>query len=445
MTLLVFSVSFALGISFVCSILEATLLSVTPSQVAGLAQRRPLIGAIWQRFKNNIEKPIAVILVTNTAAHTIGATIAGAQFESAYGSSGLIVFSIVFTYLMLQFTEILPKSLGVRYNQTLAPLIAPPLEVLIRVYAPILWFIHLVNRPFERKSMQEDRTLEEISALAAAARLSRLIDPQQARIIQSASALEDLSVRQIMTPRPDVMCLYTRQSTEEVIQILKRCPYTRMPLCEEDIDHIVGMIHVKDFVKALDLVPGRFKLEDIRPEGQQLAPDTMTPGTALHVFGTGEIDLNKLRRDVVFLPEHVNVLAALRRFQDARLHLGVVVDEYGSTMGIVTLEDVIEEFVGEIRDEFDLFAPEMIHKEENSFRINGKFPLHELELHVPGCGIDHAEEEADSIGGFVVHRMQRLPHDGESFVSGRYRWTVTSSDARRVREVLLSPLDEEAP
>ncbi|MCC6144649.1 MAG: HlyC/CorC family transporter [Candidatus Hydrogenedentes bacterium] len=444
MGLLIFSVCLALGISFVCSLLEATLLSVTPSQVAGLAQRRPLVGAIWQHFKKNIEKPIAVILVTNTAAHTIGATIAGAQFEAYFGSSGLIIFSILFTYLMLQFTEILPKSLGVRYNTVLAPIIAPPLQVLIRAYSPILWFIHLVNRPFERDIAREDQTLEEISALAATARISRLIDPQQARIIQSASELEDLTVRQIMTPRPDVMCLFSHQSTEDVVRILKRCPYTRLPLCEDDIDHIVGMIHVKDFVKALDLVPGRVKLEDIRPEGQQLAPDFIKPGSALHVFGTGEIDLMKLRRDVVFLPEHVNVLVALRRFQDARLHLGVVVDEYGSTMGIVTLEDVIEEMVGEIRDEFDLFAPEMIHKDGDGFRINGKFPLHELAQHVPAAGIDHNEEEADTIGGFVVHRMQRLPHEGESFTLGKYRWTVSSADARRVREVVLTPHDDAA-
>src|SRR5690606_2915879 len=137
-------------------------LSYSTSQVAALEAKRPGLGRIWRRFKDNIEKPIAAILIVNTAAHTIGATMAGAQFEKAFGPQGLVIFSVIFTYAMLQFTEVLPKTLGVRYSGVIAPVVGPPLQLTVRLLAPILWLIQLVNRPFSgSKSEREDDTLQE--------------------------------------------------------------------------------------------------------------------------------------------------------------------------------------------------------------------------------------------------------------------------------------------
>jgi magnesium and cobalt transporter len=147
----------------------------------------------------------------------------------------------------------------------------------------------------------------------------------------------------------------------------------------------------------------------------------------------------KIKRDVVFLPDHLNVLEALRHFQRARLHLAVVVDEYGATIGIVTLEDVIEEMVGDIKDEFDLFAADMVKPEGGGYRVNGRLPLHEFVQYVPGLDIDPAEEDVDTVGGYVSQVLGRLPVAGESIEVGPYTWTVSLADVRRVREVLLTP------
>lgn len=438
MVIFFLSVGTALILSACCSLLEATLLSYTPSQVAALESKRPVLGRIWRNFKGNIEKPIAVILIVNTSAHTVGATIAGAQFEKSFGPQGLVIFSAIFTYLMLQFTEILPKTLGVRYSGFLAPLIAPPLEVLVRVLSPVLWLIQLVNRPFSGSEQAgKDTTLQEIAALAAS---SPLMDPHQSRMIQAASELESIRVRQIMTPRTEVMYLLVSQPIEEILSIVKRCPYTRLPLCDGDIDHVVGMVHGKDLMKVMDLTPGRFNIESVAPAARP-GPEKVAavPGTELHIFGTADIDLMKIKRDVVFLPDHLNVLEALRHFQRARLHLAVVVDEYGATIGIVTLEDVIEEMVGDIKDEFDLFAADMVKPEGDGFRVNGRLPLHEFVQHVPGLDIDPAEEDVDTVGGYVSQVLGRLPVVGESIEVGPYTWTVSLADVRRVREVLLTP------
>ena len=168
MWLFILSVFTALSVSALCSLMEAALLSLTPSQLAQISARRPGVGAVWQRFKDNIERPIAAILVLNTAAHTIGASVAGAEFDALFGDQWILVFSLVFTYLMLQFTEILPKTLGVKYNDVIAVWITQPLSVMIRLLRPILVAIHWVNRPFEGKppAGKARAGVEEIIALA---------------------------------------------------------------------------------------------------------------------------------------------------------------------------------------------------------------------------------------------------------------------------------------
>ncbi len=442
MTILIFFVLFTLTISFFCSLLEATLLSYSPSQVATLEQKSPAGGAIWRRFKDNIERPIAVILITNTAAHTVGATMAGAQFDELYGSQGLLLFSVLFTYLMLQFTEILPKSLGVRYNGVLAPMAARPLSLLIQLMAPLIWFVRIVNKPFERRQVAGENLLDQIGALAASARLRQVMDPRQARMIQAASEAKEIRIRQIMTPRSEVVSLRVDSPIEATLKLVKECPYTRIPVYDEASDHVIGMVHVRDILTELDLMPGRFDVETPVPTGDASGEAKAVPGTALHVFGTGTLDLRKICRDVIMMPDHLSIFRALRRFQESRVHLAVIVDEYGSTLGIVTLEDVLEELVGEIEDEFDPIADVLVRRDGSAYFVKGRLPLHELQHHIADIGIDHTQADADTVGGFVVEELGRMAQVGESVTAGRYRWKVVQADAQRVLELELTPLED---
>jgi CBS domain containing-hemolysin-like protein len=441
MRLLVTSVLIALGISALCSLMEAILLSLTPSQVAQISARRPRIGLMWQRFKHSIEKPIAAILIVNTAAHTVGATVAGAQFEKVYGSNGLVIFSILFTYLMLQFTEVLPKSLGVRYNYLLAPLVARPLGVLIRILTPISYFIHLVNRPFARRpeAQPEGAALQEIMALASSARLSKLIDSRQERLIRAASRLPELCVRQIMTPRTEVLFLKVDEPLSEILQTIQQSAYTRLPLCENDMDHVIGVVHVKDLFKQLHLMVGRLRVADGHtPDGEAIGIVDGQPGAALHVIGSGQIDMRKTRRNVMFVPEQMPVPLLLRDFQESRKHMAIVVDEYGMTQGVVTLEDVIEEMVGEIEDEFDVPADAAIRPEAGGYRISGICPIHELQQRLPLHDLEDGEG-VDTLGGYILKRLGRLPEAGDIVRVGTFDARVLSIERRRIGEVLLSP------
>jgi putative hemolysin len=442
MLLLIVSIVAAVLLSAICSLMEAAMLSLTPSQVADLSSRHRAAAAIWQRFKRHIEKPIAAILVVNTAAATIGATVAGAQVEHLYGRKGVIVFSILFTFLILQFGEMLPKVLGVRYNRLLAPLVAHPLDVLTRVLSPIGYLVRLLTRPFVRRDVPspEAAALQEIMSLASSARLSNLIDSRQERLIRAASRLPELRVRQIMTPRMEVLFLKVDDPLSRILQTVQQSAYTRLPLCENDMDHIIGVIHVKDLFKQLQLMVGRLRFADGRtPEGEALAIADGLPGSALHVIGAGQIDMRRIKRNVMFVPEQMPVPLLLREFQESHKHMTVVVDEYGVTQGIVTLEDVIEEMVGEIEDEFDLPSDAAIRPEGTGYRVRGICPIHELEARLSLQELDDGEG-VDTLGGYILKRLGRLPEAGDTIRVGPYEARVASVERRRIGDVLLVPV-----
>jgi CBS domain containing-hemolysin-like protein len=261
------------------------------------------------------------------------------------------------------------------------------------------------------------------------------------RILTSAFEFGDLKVRQIMTPRLEVDYLTLGQPVGEVLRTVQKSAYTRLPLCEGDIDHVIGLVHMKDLFNHLKLVPGKLRFVDERtPEGELIAIPTGLPGSAVHVIGSGEIDMHEIRRDVLFVPELTPVPKLLRQFQTSHVHMAVVVDEYGATRGIVTLEDVIEQIVGEIEDEFDPEARVDFVKEGESYRVAGNYALHALKekLHLPEMNGD-----VDTIGGWVIQQLGRWPRQGDSVPLGDYTVRVVAVQQKRVGQVLITPNTQE--
>jgi len=396
MTLFLASALIALLVSFICSLMEASVLSMTPSQVADLTARHPRVGVIWQGFKTNIEKPIAVILILNTTAHTVGATIAGSQFDTLYGDEWVWVFSLIFTYVMLQFTEILPKTLGVRYNRELAVVFARPLAVMIRVSTPFIRFIHLINRPFERRGSQSQTpaTLEEISALAGLARLSNQIGSHQERIIKGASKLSKMQVSQVMIPVEQVAFLSTDQSLPEAIVTAHIDSHTRFPVCEAgDRDKVLGYVNFKEMIYFMRTNPNDATLKGIIRPVHFVSPD----GSAA--------DLLK-----VFVEQHV--------------HMAIVRDTQETSVGLVTFEDLVEELVGDIEDEFDRL-PRMFHSlSGGTWMVGGGVSMAELvqRLNLPLGGVQ------GNVAAWLGAKFEDVPKPGQIYRDVEHEFMV-----RRVR------------
>ncbi len=407
MFLFIGGITLALSVSFTCSLLEAVLLSLTPSQAADIAKRHTRIGNIWQRFKAEIEKPIAVILLLNTAAHTVGATVAGSQVQVLFGEPALAWFSFIFTFVMLQFTEILPKTLGVRHNRKLAVVLALPLLALVKAFSPVLSVIHFVNRPFERRMRGGDSaatpTLDEIAALAGMARLGNLISRHEEKIIREASRLSETSVREVMIPTDQITFFSTDQCVTDAILTAHMDPHTRFPICEGgDQDQVLGYVNFKELIYRVRTNPADPSLRGIiRP---------------VHFVGPDESSANLLR---VFVDEHN--------------HIAIVRDE-GKTLGMVTMEDIVEELVGELTDEFDRL-PRMCHALSGGvWMVGGGFLVSQLAvlLHVD------LPNPQGSLSSWLIERMGKVPERNAIHREGDAAFMVRRIRRGQIFEVAVS-------
>ncbi|MCF6290363.1 MAG: hemolysin family protein [Desulfobacterales bacterium] len=319
------SVFLAVSVSALCSIFEATLYSLSVSQIEVLDQSGKKSGAILKKLKKDIHRPITAILTLNTIANTMGAAVAGASFIAAFGDHYLGLFSAVFTLFILLFSEILPKTVGVAYARELAPWVAAPIQWMIRILAPVVWLCRAVTRLIPKRKKEHSVSQEEILAIAVLSRESGVIDPEQEKVIANILKLRNKIVRQVMTPRTVTFSLSEHLTVAEAREMQEQWNrHSRAPIYATDPDDVVGIVLRKDVFLGS-------------------SPDC------------GDKRLAELMQPVHFVPEAAPLNRILLDFFERRQHLFVVVDEYGSVTGVISLEDIIEEIVGrEIVDETDL-------------------------------------------------------------------------------------------
>jgi CBS domain containing-hemolysin-like protein len=317
-------VSVAILVSALCSIFEAVLYSVSNSHIEVLAKDNKQLGRALKKLKKNIEKPITAILTLNTIANTMGAAVAGASAAAVFGDEHLGWFSVGFTVVILLFSEILPKTAGVAYAKGLAPWIAAPLTWLVKILTPIIWLIQMVTRLIPHSQKEALVSAEEIQAVALLSRKSGEIDPDQEKVIANILKLQDVTAREVMTPRTVTFALHDEITVAEAIKLSADwSQHSRAPVYDKDIDDVVGIVLRKDvFLRNSE--------------------------------GKGDLTLSQLMHKVHFVPENARLNKVLIDFFERRQHLFVVVDEYGSFTGVISMEDIIEEIVGrEIIDETD--------------------------------------------------------------------------------------------
>ncbi len=321
---LYFAVGLAIIVSALCSIFEAVLYSVPLSHVEVLAKSGKRSGKVLKKLKTDIHKPIAAILSLNTIANTMGAAVAGAAAAVVFGDEYLGLFSVVFTLAILLLSEILPKTAGVAYSKGLATWIAGPLQFLVIVLSPLVWLIQAVTKLIPGQDKETLVSAEEIQAIAVISRKSGEIDPQQEEVIANILKLSDTSVRQVMTPRTVTFSLSKHLTVGESKSMFEKLDsHSRIPVYDKDSDDVEGIVLRKDILINM-------------------------------ASGDDEKKLAELLQPVHFVPESAPLNRVLRDFFERRQHLFVVVDEYGSVTGVISMEDIIEEIIGqEIIDETD--------------------------------------------------------------------------------------------
>ena len=321
---LIISVTLAIVVSALCSICEAVLYSLTTSQVEMLRKTGSRAGQFMHDLKSDIDEPITAILTLNTIANTVGAAIAGAAAAHLYGDNNVFLFSAAFTMAILIFSEIIPKTVGVSYSYRLAPYIALPVRMMIICLKPIVILCQFITRMIPQDKSDESISAEELQTIAAMSLESGQLEKGQEKVISNIIDLKQKTVRQVMTPRTVTFSLDENLSVDQaMVEINRLTSHSRVPVYDKDPNDVTGIVMRKDVLLA--------------------AAEQRTT-----------ITLAKLKTPVHFVPESMPLNLVLVDFFEKRQHLFVVVDEYGSVTGVISMEDVFEEIVGEeIIDESD--------------------------------------------------------------------------------------------
>lgn len=324
--LLVVYAVIALGFSFFCSIAEAVLLSVTPSYIAALENEGKRSAKRLQHLKENVDRPLAAILSLNTIAHTVGAAGVGAEAAGIWGNTAVGLASAVMTLLILILSEIIPKTIGAVYWRQLGPPTASAVQVLIWLLFPLVWLSELLTRLIAGDKKLQIVTREEVAATAAMSTETGGLETEEHRVLSNLLRLRSLTVEDIMTPRTVIFAFPENMTVGELVAKHQELPVSRIPVYEGTIDEVTGFVLKTDIL----LAQARDK------------PDTK---------------LQELRRPIKAILPNASLSDAFELLLNQRQHLAMVVDEYGGTDGLVTMEDLIETLLGmEIVDENDMVA-----------------------------------------------------------------------------------------
>ncbi len=323
MTILFFYLALAIGVSFLCSILEAVLLSINSSYVTVLEKKNPRAGGILKKLKKDIDRPLSAILSLNTTAHTVGAAGVGAQAQVVFGNAYVSITSVVLTLAILIFSEIIPKTLGATYWKKLSAFTAYATRMLIYATYPLVLLSMGITKMLSSEDNEPTVSREEFSAMAELGFEEGVFEEGESKIFKNLIKFRSLKVKDVMTPRIVVIKFRDDLTISETLDKKEQLYVSRIPVYGDNEEDITGYILKNDLYYNLSEGHGDRKLKDIR-------------------------------RDVMIVPETASLKVLFERLLEKQEHIAVVVDEYGGFSGVVTMEDAVETLLGmEIVDEID--------------------------------------------------------------------------------------------
>ena len=406
----------------ICSVLaamasatETALTSVGRLRVRHLVEEGNPRARVLQKLHEDTNRMLSTVLVLNTLALILASaasTLLGVRYlPRQWGVLGTFVVDLVLTVLLLVVAEVTPKTLAIRNAERLALMTAPAVDAIATLLRPVLWFITIISRAITagRAARGPYLTEHELFSILQLSEEQGVIEEEEREMIHGIIEIGDKLVREVMTPRTDIVAVENTAQLEEVVQVIRTHGHSRIPVFEGDADHIVGLVLAKDVLLR---------------------------------FARGErgVPVSELVRDVHYTPESKKVDELLHEMQELNVHMMVVVDEYGGTAGIVTHEDLLEEIVGEIRDEYDVAEEEPITLiSDREALVDARFPMEELNEKL-ALGIAESEEY-DSVGGYIYSVLGSIPEIGATFEGGRAQWTVEQVNGQRIMRVRITSRD----
>ena len=361
--------------------------------------------ALVLRLAENFDRVLTTLLIGNNIVNISMASIGVLIFTRSFGDIGVTISTAVITILVLVFGEILPKTFAKESPERFAMFAAPTVRVLTVIFAPLngffAWGKDRISSTFNVAAEEKGITEEELLTIVEEAQIDGGINEEEGDLIRSVIEFDDLEVVDIVTPRVDVVAASESASTEEILAIFRDTGYSRLPIYRESVDNIIGVIHQKDFHNEV---------------------------------AYAKMPLETIIKPAIFVTESMKISTLMRQLQQHKSHIAIVTDEFGGTLGIVTMEDIIEELVGEIWDEHDEVVEEIEQVAEGEYKVMAGANLDKI---FRLLDIDDEETGATTVGGWVTEQLGRVPEEGDHFIYENVSTTITKTNSRRVLEVLF--------
>jgi Mg2+/Co2+ transporter CorB len=369
------------------------------------------------------ERMIGAILLGNNVVNILSASLATALLTRVFGDSGVALATLGMTLLVLIFGEVLPKTFAITRPEAMASRVAPVINLLILIFAPIVGVVRLLVRAilslFGVRTDADSNILavrEEIVGALSIGHSEGVVEKEDRDRILGALDLSDRTVEEIMRHRSEIEMIDASLPPRQVLEQVLRSSHTRLPLWKDDPENIVGVLHAKDLLRAMHGMMGDGKVEEAELEA---------------------IDIMTVAKKPYFVPETTTLDDQMRQFLRRHTHFALVVDEYGSIEGLITLEDILEEIVGEITDEFDISADRPIRKAGEDYIVDGATTIRDLNR---ANDWTLPDEEANTVAGLVIHEAQTIPTQGQVFSFHGFRFEVLQRKGNRITRLKIRQL-----
>jgi Mg2+/Co2+ transporter CorB len=393
---------------------ETALTGVSKSRMHTLEKEGNKRAKLVNKIRERKDNMIGALMLGNTAVHVLASAIAAGVLIKLFGEAGVFYASLLMTFLMLIFGEVMPKTYALHHSDRMAMAIAPLISFVIKIFAPITALITWVTRVLLKLFGMDTKMVSSghhLEVLRGAIELHQGPDEEvqeQRAMLRSILDLFDVGVEDIMIHRRNVLMINGEQTVKKIVEDVLDSPYTRVPVWKGDPDNIVGVLHSKLLLKALNENEGN----------------------------ANNIQIDSLILEPWFIPETTNLYDQLQTFRERKEHFAMVVDEYGTLKGIVTLEDILEEIVGEIDDEQDVTVPGVRKLQGGKYVIDGTVTIRDLNREYE-WGLP--DEDYSTIAGLLLYESQTIPNVGQSFMFHGFRFDVMKRHRNQITQIRVKP------
>lgn len=403
---------------------ETALTAASRGKLRAQADKGSAGAARALKITEDNERLIGSVLLGNNLVNILATSLATALLTRLFGESGVAVATLVMTATVLIFAEVLPKTYAITNAESAAAMVSAPIQIVIKVFSPIVAAVRLlvrgVLRLFGVKADPDSHILAVRDEIAGALTLGQsegVVQKEDRDRILGALDLGERTVEEIMLHRSQIEMLDADIDPDELLRQLLDSPHTRLPVYKGDPDNIVGVVHAKDLLRAMH---------------------KMMFGPSPSPNGLRDFNILDVVRPPYFIPDTTTLDDQMRQFLRRRTHFALVVDEYGSLEGLITLEDILEEIVGEITDEFDTAAEHAVQRlKDGHFSVDGAMTIRDLNRAMDWSLPD---DEANTVAGLVIYEAQMIPSVGQVFSFHGFRFEVTGRKANRITKLKIRPL-----